>query len=120
MPDENCTNELAEALRVIASLIRNCEKMQVTFAKGTPQHTLLINRIEALNIANHLIMQDDTAQKYERDELTRALRPVTSILSKCEKAQGKCAAGTAQHTRLKKIINAMTIAKERIIASLEK
>lgn len=49
--------------------------------------------------------------KYTREELIEALRPVSSIISKCEKAQLKFAEGTSHHTRFKKMIKAMYISK---------
>jgi hypothetical protein len=47
--------------------------------------------------------------KDTREELVAALRVVSSIISKCEKALLKFAEGTAHHTGLKNIINAMYI-----------
>ena len=42
-----CDHEEQNALRVVTSAIRNCEKVQPKFEKGTPQHTLLQNRLRA-------------------------------------------------------------------------
>ncbi|GFP75452.1 hypothetical protein [Clostridium fungisolvens] len=103
--------ELEEALKVIVSTISNCEKMQPKFAEGTSQHTLLKNRIKALYISKTLITAEDITDKYTKEELIKAQPPVASIISKCEKAQLKLSEGTAQHTRLKKIIKAMYISK---------
>lgn len=50
--------ELDEALRAIASTISKCEKVQPKLKAGTSQHTLLIRRIKALNIASSLIMRE--------------------------------------------------------------
>lgn len=56
---DNFTNEeLEEALRAIASTISKCEKVQPKLKQGTSQHTLLIRRIKAFNIASSLIMQE--------------------------------------------------------------
>jgi len=38
--------ELKKALQVVSSTIKNCEKMQPKFDKGTAQHTLLKNRMQ--------------------------------------------------------------------------
>jgi hypothetical protein len=51
---------------------------------------------------------------YTKEELTEALRPVVSIISKCEKAQGKFEEGTTHHKRFKNIIKAMYISKSLI------
>jgi hypothetical protein len=108
------TKELEEALQVVSSTISNCEKMQPKFAEGTSQHTLLKNRIKALYISKSLITDEDIMDKYTKEELIEALPPVSSIISKCEKAQLKFAEGVAQHTRLKNIIKAMYISKALI------
>ncbi|NLD37811.1 MAG: hypothetical protein GX654_13170 [Desulfatiglans sp.] len=49
-------DELHEALRSIASMINKAEKYQEKFLSGTSQHTLQKNRINALYIAERLIM----------------------------------------------------------------
>jgi hypothetical protein len=106
--------ELIQALQVVSSTISNCEKMQPKFAEGTSQHSLLKNRLKALYISKALITAENVMDKYTNEELIEALPPVTSIISKCEKAQLKFEEGTTHHTRLKKIINAMYISKELI------
>jgi len=58
--------------------------------------------------------------KYTKEELIKALPPITSLMSKCEKAQLKFQEGTYHHTRLKKIINAMYISKELIGEEISK
>ncbi|MDP4147068.1 MAG: hypothetical protein Q8936_21770 [Bacillota bacterium] len=112
--------ELAEALRAVSSTISNCEKMQPKFAEGTSQHTLLKNRIKALYISKSLITNEDIMGTYTKEELTEALPPVSSIISKCEKAQLKFAEGTTHHTRLKNIIKAMYISKSLITEEINK
>ncbi len=47
--------DLTEALRAITSLISKCEKAQEKLTQGTPQWTLLKNRIKALRISASLI-----------------------------------------------------------------
>ncbi|MDF2842350.1 MAG: hypothetical protein K0R00_776 [Herbinix sp.] len=106
--------ELNDALQVITSNIRNCEKIQPKFAESTSQHSLLRNRIKALYISKALIANEDIRNKYTTEELTDALRPVLSIISKCEKGQLKFTEGSPHHTRFKKQIRAMNISKEFI------
>jgi hypothetical protein len=50
--------ELEEALRSIDSTISKCEKVQPKLKQGTSQHTLLIRRIKAFQIALTLIKQE--------------------------------------------------------------
>lgn len=114
------TEELVEALRVVSSTITKCEKMQLKFAEGTSQHTLLKNRIKAMYISKSLITDENVMDKYTKEELIEALRPVSSIISKCEKAQLKFAEGTSHHTRFKNIIKAMYISKSLIIDEISK
>ena len=112
--DNYTKEELGEALRVVSSTISKCEKMQLKFAEGTSHHTLLKNRIKAMYISKALITNEDVRDKYTKEELIEALRPVSSVISKCEKAQLKFAEGTSHHTRLKNIIEAMYISKSLI------
>jgi hypothetical protein len=79
--------ELEAALQIVTSFISRCEKTQPKFVEGTSQHTLLKNRIKALHISKALIINDNILDKYTKEELLEALRPISSIISKCEKAQ---------------------------------
>lgn len=58
--------------------------------------------------------QDSTMKPYTTEELTEALRALTSTISKCEKVQPKLRVGTSQHTLLVRRIRALTIAVELI------
>jgi hypothetical protein len=112
--DKYTREELIETLQFVSSTINNCEKMQIKFAEGTSQYTLLKNRIKAMYISKSLLSGENVMEKYTKEELQEALRPVTSIISKCEKAQLKFAEGTSHHTRFKNIIKAMYISKTLI------
>jgi len=112
--------ELVEALRVVSSTISKCEKMQLKFAEGTSQHTLLKNRIKAMYISKSLIADENVMDQYTKEELIEALRPVSSIISKCEKAQLKFAEGTSHYTRFKNIIKAMYISNSLITDKISK
>lgn len=103
--------ELEEALQIISSTIGRCEKIQPKFISGTSQHTLLKNRIKALHISQSLIANENVRGEYTKEELIESLRPISSIISKCEKAQLKFEEGTYNHTRFKKMIKAMNISK---------
>ena len=118
--DKYKKEELVEALQVVSSAISNCEKIHPKFAEGTSQHTLLKNRIKAMYISKSLIIDENVMDKYTKEELEEAIRPVSSIISKCEKAQLKAVEGTSNHTRLKKMIKAMYISKSLIINEISK
>jgi hypothetical protein len=94
--------------------------MQLKFAAGTSQHTLLKNRIKAMYISKSLITAENIMDKYTKAELIEALRPVASIISKCEKAQLKFTEGTSHHTRFKNIIKAMYISQALITDEINK
>lgn len=49
--------ELQEARRAIASILSKCEKALPKLQPGRPQHTLLVRRIRAFQIALELIDQ---------------------------------------------------------------
>lgn len=55
---EYTKEDLEEALRAIVSTISKCEKVQPKLKQGTSQHTLLVRRIKALNIASALIRKE--------------------------------------------------------------
>lgn len=112
--------ELEEALKIVSSIISRCEKSQPRFMEGTSQHTLLRNRIKAMNISKSLIIDENVVDKYTKTELIEALRPVSSIISKCEKAQLKFAVGTSHYNRFENMIKAMYISKSLITDEISK
>ena len=115
--------ELDDALKYISSTISRCEKMQFKFAQGTSQHSLLINRIKALEISKSLIENDSNVEMYNQMDLEKSLPPVISIINKSEKAQRKYAEGTVQYRRYVPIIKAMNISKiyiENAISELKR
>ena len=118
--DKYTGEELEKALQIVASVIIRCEKIQPKFSEGTSQHTLLRNRIKAMYISKSLITDENMIDKYTKEDLIEALRPVSSVISKCEKAQLKFTEGTSYHTRFKKIIEAMYISKFLIEEEISK
>lgn len=118
--DKYIVEELKEALQIVSSAISRCEKAQPKFAVGTSQHTLLKNRIKALYISKSLITDESITEKYTKEELTEALRSVSSIIGKCEKAQLKFADGTSYHNRFGNMIKAMCISKSLITEEINK
>ena len=104
--------ELEKARSLLSSTIINCEKIQLKFAEGTSQHSLLKNRIEALNISKALLFVE--TKNYTRKELREALPPIVSIINKTTKAQSKYDKGSLQFIRFEPIIQAMLISKAYI------
>jgi hypothetical protein len=71
--------DLEEALRIISSIIIRCEKAQPKLAEGTSHHTLMTNRINAMYVSKSLITDGNGRDKYTKDELVEALRPIYSV-----------------------------------------
>lgn len=105
--------DLERAISVITTTIANCEKAKGNFSDGTAQHSLLRNRIKALNISRSLLSGDKTVNHTSKD-LREALPPVVSIISKARKAQSKYEKGTTQFNRFEPLIQAMLISKAYI------
>ena len=118
--DKHTKEELIETLQVVSSTISNCEKIHPKFPEGTSQHTLLKNRIKAMYISKALIRGENDIDKYTKEELIEALAPVSSVISKCEKAQLKFEEGTSHYNRFNKLIKAMYISKELITTEVSK
>lgn len=112
--EEECT----QALQVITSSINRCIKMQPKFVEGTSQHSLLRNRIKALQIVQTLIEQGDIT-KYSKEELNYAMAPIRSIQHKCEKAQSKYVEGSTQFKRFQGTIDAMKLSEEYLNKGIE-
>lgn len=112
--------ELQNALKVVSSTIAKCEKIQTKFKEGTPQLSLLRNRIKALKISRCLIESEISIPAYTEEDLEKALPPVISIINKTEKAQSKYEEGSTQFKRLLPIIDAMHIAKSLLISEMSK
>ncbi|MCR0263236.1 hypothetical protein MKC73_04895 [[Clostridium] innocuum] len=121
---EFTTQQLEAAHKEIISIIRKCEKMEGKFAEGTSQHTLLKNRLLAMQIAKQLLEEtlysseintaDDNGRTYSYQELAFAKEPVCSIIRKCSKAQRRYIKETANYRRYVPMIEAMQIAEQLI------
>ncbi len=109
--------EKEKALNIIETTISKCEKFLIKFQQGTSQHTLLVNRLNALNISQSLLLEKDV--KYTKQELKKALPPIISIYNKCNKAILKHQKDTTHYNKLKPIIDAMKIASEYIESKIE-
>ncbi|EHL05653.1 hypothetical protein HMPREF0322_03673 [Desulfitobacterium hafniense DP7] len=120
--DDFTRADMEEALRAIASMINRTEKAQEKFAQGTSQHTLQMNRLKALHIASSLIAkgltENDAMECHTEEDLKNALAPITSLISKSEKARVKLAQGTWQHTMLSNNLKALHIALPMLTKAL--
>jgi hypothetical protein len=112
--------DIENALRIVSATIYKCERAKLKFNEGTSQHTLLKNRINALYISKALLTGENRIEEFSTQELLDAVRPVSSIISKCEKAQTKFSEESSYFIRLKEIINAMVISKEFILNEIDK
>ncbi|WP_347491150.1 hypothetical protein [Desulfoscipio sp. XC116] len=112
--DDFTEKDMEEALRAITSMISRAEKAKEKFAQGTSQYTLKKNRLKALHIASSLISkglaESDAVDCYTEEDLKNALAPITSLISKSDKARAKLAQGTWQHTMLSNNLKALYIA----------
>lgn len=107
------------ALKTITSTISRCEKAQLKFKPGCSQHSLLRNRLNALYISKALLTHQDISN-IQDDELIKALSPITSIISKCEKAQQKYDVDNAQYKRYIHLLNAMNLCQSLISEEINK
>jgi hypothetical protein len=94
--------------------------MQLKFAEGISQYSLLKNRIKALYISKALIGNDSNIGIYTQMDLEKALPPVLSIINKTEKARMKYGEGTVQYRRFDPIISTMYISKAFIENEISK
>jgi hypothetical protein len=109
--------EEEKALQTISSVIAACEKMR--FKRGSSQNTLLNNRIKALRISCTLLKGENVFDSYTREDLAGALRPLDSIIGKCEKALSKPSPNSSGYTRLKNIVEATRVSKSLIERTLK-
>lgn len=116
--------ELQKAIPTIASLISRSEKVQPKFKEGTSQATLTRNRLKALYISTSLIKKelnsDFLFENITKEDLEKALPPITSTISKCEKAQEKLKEGTPQLSLTKNMIKSLYISLSLITKELNK
>ena len=114
------SDDIINNLQIVTSTITNCEKIQPKFTVGTSSHTLLKNRIKAMYISKMLITEDSEIEQYSEEELKDALKPVVSIINKCEAGKRKHDEKSPYYKRFQKIINAMNISKMLILDEISK
>jgi hypothetical protein len=113
---ENSSNDmLLKALQTINSMITRSENVQIKLKEGSAQASLTRNRLKALYIALWLVTKElsenfNMEVNYSKDDLEKAVPPITSTISKCKKIRDKSKEGTPQSTLSIKMINALDIA----------
>ena len=111
--------DLAATLAVIEANIVSCVNVRPKFAEGSPQDTLLKNRIKALEISASLLENKANKSRFSKDELQAAQAPIQSIMHKSEKAILKFKPGHPAHTRLDKLIAAMKLSESALNDAIE-
>ena len=127
--------KLEATLKEVTSAVKRCEKIQPKFAEGTPQHSLLKNRIKALRIAESLMerklrgvpdslnereaalidfMQTQESVNPISEELEKTLAPIRSLQHKCQAGQKKHESSTRIYQQLQRQIDAMMLAEDLI------
>jgi len=122
--DDLTKKDMRGALEAIASMISRGEKAREKFAQGTSQHSLQSNRIKALHVASLLIsreLEESNAEpEFAKEDFEKVLAPITSLVSKCEKAQKNLTQGTWQYKMLDDNIKALNVALPLLKKQLDK
>ncbi len=105
-----------ELLKFIEHTIELEEKFLPKFPEGTSQHSLLRNRIQALQTAGNLISGES---KPSREELEFALPRIESIIHKMSKARDKYEPGSRNYKRFDPTVQVMEQVRTAILQVLE-
>lgn len=92
------------------------EKFLPKFPEGTSQHSLLKNRIRALQTARELISGEG---RPSREELEFALPRIESMIHKMSKARDKYEPGSRNYKRFNPTVQAMKQVRTAIAQALE-
>ena len=92
------------------------EKFLPKFPEGTSQHSLLKNRIRALQTARDLISGE---VRPSREELEFALPRIDSMIHKMSKARDKYEPGSRNYKRFDPTVQAMKQVRTAIMQALE-
>jgi hypothetical protein len=122
--DKFTKEDLEKALPVIASMISRSEKVHNKFKEGTPQFSLIKNRLKALYLSSSLILKELKVEVVMDDityeDLKESLPPITSTIGKCEKIMEKTKESAPHLTLTRKMLNALYISTTLIKKELEK
>jgi uncharacterized protein YndB with AHSA1/START domain len=80
---------------------------------------MLHDNLRALRYAFALMSRTALEDPFSKDQQQQALRALTSIIEKVEKAHAKCAPGTSQDTLLKNRLRALRVGEALITLELE-
>ena len=92
------------------------EKFLPKFPEGTSQHSLLKNRIRALQTARELISGEG---RPSREELEFALPRIESMIHKMSKARDKYEPGSRNYKRFDPMVQAMKQVRTVIMQEME-
>ena len=92
------------------------EKFLPKFPEGTSQHSLLKNRIRALQTSRELISGEG---RPSREELEFALPRIESMIHKMSKARDKYEPGSRNYKRFDPTVQAMKQVRTAIMQALE-
>lgn len=92
------------------------EKFLPKFPEGTSQHSLLRNRIQALQTARDLVSREGQTT---REELEFALPRIESIIYKMSKARDKYEPGSKNYKRFDPTVQTMEQGRKAILQALE-
>lgn len=110
--------QLKDTLKIIESIIINCEKIQSKLKEGSSSLSLSKNRIEALYICKDLLANKEN--EYSKEELEKAIIQIISIKNKSITGLNNAKEGSSTYTRFSKLINAMSIVLVYLKKAIEK
>lgn len=106
--------ELEDARKHLHALTENCRKMLIKFPEKSPQHTLLLNRIRALEVSYDVLSDPSGKYSEPKKSMESILEPLASIIRKSEKALEKAKPHSPQAKRLERLIKTITISIEHL------
>lgn len=116
--------DMEKAGKTIASMISRSEKVQFKLKEGSPQASLTRNRLMALRIASDLVARELSGEalreNFSREELEKAVAPITSTIKKCEKVIENVKEGSSQETLTRNMIEALYMSLAFITEELKK
>ena len=106
--------ELEDARKHLHALTENCRKMLPKFPVKSPQHTLLLNRIRALEVSYDVLSNPARNCSEPKESMESILEPLASIIRKSQKALEKAKPHSPQAKRLERLIKTITISIEHL------
>ena len=97
-----------QAVQEIEAILCRCENILPKFAPGSAQHSLLIHRIDALQISRSLLLEEKTLYSTQQ-----------SILHKCSRAREKFVEGKGHYNRLTHTIQVVQLVQTFLEQTIE-